>query len=114
MTFIEWLSVSNEYLLVLASLCTALGVLFSSVHKGYKAVKKPHSELVSHMNEIEERLDHCDACLKNDNERIGELESDNKLILRGLMQLITHTFDGNHVDKLAEIRDEMQDYLIER
>lgn len=54
--------------------------------------------------------------LAKDNERIKGLEDQVKettrIQNRALLQLMNHSLDGNHVDKLKQARDEMEDYLI--
>ena len=66
-----------------------------------------------------ESLEAFEGYLASDKRRIERLESkadeaeeQNKLMLRALVNLLTHEIDGNHVEKLTEVRDEIQDYLI--
>lgn len=70
-------------------------------------VRKPGRDMAA-------TVDHHAACLDRDNKRIADLEDSNRLMLRAQMQLITHEIDGNHVDKLIEVRDAMERFLIER
>lgn len=54
--------------------------------------------------------------LAKDNERIKALEDNMKettrMQNRALLQLMNHSLDGNHTDKLKEARDQMEDFLI--
>lgn len=92
--------------LVLLSLCgavSAAGLAWSYVQRW----RKPGRDLAGKVDAQAKMLD-------NDNRRIGELQEGNRLVIRGLMQLMEHEIDGNHVDRLREARDEMQQYLIDR
>lgn len=52
--------------------------------------------------------------LDNDNRRLQELESTNRMICKSLLVLLDHEITGNSVDKLKEAKKEMQDFLISR
>ena len=52
--------------------------------------------------------------LDSDNKRLKEMEETNKLIMRGVMGIITHEIDGNHTDQLKATMNDMQEYLINR
>ena len=67
------------------------------------------------------KLEDVDAYLKSDKRRIEALESkqdeadeQNKLILKALVTLLGHEIDGNHTVQLKDIRDKIQDYLIDK
>ena len=47
------------------------------------------------------RVDRHAECLDRDDKRIGDLEESNRLIMRGVMQLMSHEIDGNHVASCA-------------
>lgn len=109
-----WIVQFAGYLLYLAGLVGAVGVAAQWITKAFSAARRPHKELEQHVESLAKEHQHYDDCLKRDKERLDEIEGDDKLILRALMQLITHELDGNHVDKLAEVRDRIHDHLIER
>lgn len=116
-----WVVQFAGYLLYLAGFVAAIGLATSWVVKLVGAARKPHKDLENRVSKLEESDAHQDLCLKRDlgrfeavDKRFGENESDSKLMLRALMQIITHELDGNHVDKLAEVRDKIHDHLIER
>lgn len=72
-----------------------------------KAWRKPSRDIANRVERHSEFLD-------RDNRRIGDLEESNRLIMRGVMQLMSHEIDGNHVDKLRDARDAMEQYLISK
>lgn len=72
-----------------------------------KELKKPGENL-------RDTVDTHDRLLKNDNERLKEVETSNDLILKSLLVIINHDITNNGIDKMKEIRDKIQTYLIER
>ncbi len=90
-------------LLVFCGAITTIGSAWGYV----KAWRKPARDMVH-------RVDRHAECLDRDDKRIGDLEESNRLIMRGVMQLMSHEIDGNHVDKLRDARDAMEQYLISK
>ena len=102
---------------VLMAVCAAIVAVGGAVGvivklaRYLQAPQKAASESIDILKEHDER----------DYRRLDELEravdeqsKQNRLMIRGLLQLITHEIDGNHVDQLKEIRDDFEQYLIER
>ena len=77
------------------------------VVKIVKELKKPSDDLKA-------KVDEHDKLLKNDNERLKEIEQSNKMILNCMFVLINHDLTGNGIDKMKEARDELQEYLINK
>lgn len=71
---------------------------------------KVAEQVAEHERAIEKHMEY----LNNDNNRLKEMEESNRLIMRGMLGIMTHEIDGNHVDELKQTRDEIQDYLINR
>ena len=102
---------------VLLGICASIGVVGGAIlliSKLYQWQRKP-------IKDTEETLNDIKKYLANDKRRIEILEKQqyeaskqNKLMLRGLVTLLEHEIDGNHVEHLVNVRDEIQDYLIER
>ena len=95
-----------EALTLIAALTGAVTGVWA-VHKIFDEVRKPREELRS-------RVDSHDRMLRNDNERMKDFKTSNDLQMKMLLQLANHAIDGNHVEKLVEVRDEVQEYLISR
>lgn len=92
----------------------AIGAAVTVIVKLYQWLRKPSSDNA-------QELDDFRMYLASDKRRIETLENQqreadrqNKLMLRGLVTLLGHEIDGNHTDQLIHVRDEIQDYLIER
>lgn len=64
--------------------------------------------------DTQQQVEDHEKRLANDHKRLSELETSNRLIMRGVMQLMSHEVDGNHTAQLMETRDEMEQYLINR
>lgn len=110
--FLQYEAVATT-VIVLMALCTLI-ILIGNAANVIKQIFQPKNVIESRLNNVEQRLDHVDACLKNDKVNIEGIICDGKLMLRAVCQLITHEIDGNHVGKLCEIRDEIEEYLIEK
>jgi len=98
---------SNAWI-VFAGLLGAVFLLDKALDliKKYKAPANDLRDIVARHTEL----------LAKDNERIKGLEDQMKettrIQNRALLQLMNHSLDGNHIDKLKQARDEMEDYLI--
>ena len=84
------------------------GVIITWIHK-FKAPNKLQDEkLKAH----EEWLKKHDAMLTNDNARLKKLEEGTNITLKALLALLRHGIDGNDVESMKRVRDELQSYLI--
>ena len=69
----------------------------------------------------DEKLKGHDEKLDNDNRRLNELEEwrkesdeSQKIIMKSMLAIMSHSIDGNHMDSLIKARDDLQEYLIRR
>lgn len=113
-TFAQWLFTGHEYVLSFGGLCGALGLIGGVCCKALKTLTKPHGDLKIKVEKIGKTVDEHSEFLKRDMELLEQGREERKILMRGMIQLITHELDGNHIEKLAEVRDDMQEYLIER
>ena len=65
-------------------------------------------------DKMAEQVEAHEERLANDHRRLTNLESSNRLIMRGVMQIMSHEMDGNHTAQLKEVRDDMERYLINK
>ncbi len=96
-------TITSEQIMGLCAFATAL----FGVWKIIKEVKKPSDDLKA-------EVEHHDKLLKDDNERLKDLEVSNKMILQCLLVIINHDITGNGIDKMKEARDELQEFLINK
>lgn len=54
------------------------------------------------------------AKLDRDKKRIDSLEEGNKAICRGVLALLSHSINGNSIEKLTAARDGLTNYLIDK
>lgn len=103
-----------KVLVAIAAGIVAIGGAYTFIeHLVDKASVKSH-KVEDKVNEHERALEKHMEYLAKDKQRLDDMEDSNKLIMRGLMQLMTHEIDGNHVDQLQKVRDDMNRYLIDR
>ena len=86
--------------------CGFIGAIWG-VYKIYKEWKKPNDDKANML------MDHDDK-IKDNEKRLSKIEEMENLTLKSLMVLINHDITGNGVSQLKEIRDEIQEYLINR
>lgn len=96
-------TISSNQILAFCGLITALWGIWKIV----KEMKKPNEDMKVMVNKHSRMLD-------NDNNRLKEVESSNQLTLKCLSVIINHEITGNGIDKMKEVREELQNYLINR
>jgi len=79
---------------------------------------KTHREETKRRNapvdNLETTVQKHDERLKNDHERLTDLEKANRIQMRALMAMLHHEIDGNSTDGLKKSYDEIQQYLIDK
>lgn len=71
-------------------------------------------ELTKTVNHHAQLLDKDNKRLEYDREHLDDLEKSNRLMLRGISQLIEHEIHGDNEAKVQEIKEAIDDYLINR
>lgn len=107
----------ENFLTVLLWLCGGVVAVAGAVAVVVKFWKWAHKQ----SDENATTLDEIMTWLASDKHRIEDLEKkqdevdkQNKMLLKGVMQLMNHELDGNHTEQLTSARDEIQNYLFER
>ena len=98
----EFVITSNQIM----GFCALVASLWG-LWKIVKEWKKPSDDLKS-------TVEKHDALLDNDNRRLKEIEDSNSMIPQCLLVLITHSITGNGIEKMKDIREELQDFLISK
>ena len=96
-------TVSSEWIIWFCGLVTALW----GVYKIVKELKKPSMD-------IKKKVEEHDRLLTNDNNRLKDFEESNKMVLQSLLVIINHNITGNGIEKMKEIRDDLQEFLINK
>lgn len=93
----------NITLLGVCALIAGVGGAISYIIKAYQPISDLKKKLESHQ-----------TYLNNDDLRLKELETGNRVIQKSLIALLDHEITGNSIDKLKKARTDLQNYLIER
>lgn len=103
-----------KVLVAIAAGIVAIGGAYTFIeHLIDKASMKSHQvedRVAEHERAIEKHAEYLD----NDNRRLKDVEDTNRLIMRGIMNLLSHEIDGNHTSQLEEVRDDMNKYLMNK
>lgn len=72
-----------------------------------KELKKPSDDLKKLVKQHSELLD-------NDNRRLQKIDESHKMTMQCLLVMLNHEITGNGIENMKEIRDQLQDYLINK
>lgn len=111
------LSQINSAIALWLSVCgfvVTTGGLVAAISKLWQWVKRDTREATTHLETVDDWLASDKKRIESLERRQDDFERQNRLQLKALMQLMTHEIDGDHVERLAEVRDEINTYLIER
>ena len=107
----------QTFVAVLLAGCAAVVCISGMVAAVVKFWKWAHKDTERNTEEISE----FKRWLASDKHRIEDLEEKqdemdkmNKMQLKALFTLLGHEIDGNHTKQLADMRDEINKYLIEK
>jgi uncharacterized membrane protein (DUF106 family) len=96
------------------NLLKALGV-FTVMAAGIKAIiylLTPVTSTKKKLDEHEQKLKDHEEYLENDKESIENLTEMSKDIMRLQLSLLNHAIDGNGIEKIKELRDDIQQKII--
>ena len=85
-----------------------------------KAMRQPQDSLELRVEKLEKQAEfeykalfaEYERRFKADLERINRIEETDNLIIKALLALIRNAETGNNKDKLKQVADEMQDFII--
>lgn len=95
-------------------LITATAGAFAVIYSVVQKAKSPNRMQNERLDKHEEWLKKHDALLDNDNKRLIALEKSNNLTMKALLALLKHSIDGNDTASMKKVRDELEEYLIDR
>ena len=91
---------------------TAVGAVVALIIALIKRAKAPNENQDRRLDEIEKRLAEHDQCLKNDLDRLNRFEEGNRIMQRCMLALLSHNIDGNDVESMKKVKEDLQEYLI--
>ena len=81
--------------------------------KGILYLMTPYRETRQKIEEHGQRLDEHEQYLKNDKEKLESLAKLSKDSLKLQLALINHTIDGNGIEKMKQVRDDIQNEIFD-
>ena len=109
---------------VLLEVCAAIvavGAAVVYIRKAIKPLFKPVEELVQRIEALEEKQKTCQSYFTNDKHRLDAHErmmqrqaNDNIIMLESVALLMKHAETGNNTGEVAEGRENLEKYLINR
>jgi ABC-type Fe3+-citrate transport system substrate-binding protein len=87
---------------------------FAIIASGVKAIANflsPFKEIKSRLDVHDKKIEDHDRFLANDKQAIGDIRTMARQNTRVNLSLLNHFIDGNGVDKMKEIREELQDSM---
>ena len=114
----EWFSTT---IVIVAGLLTVLN-LIDKIIGWVKEVKKPQDDLEGRVEKLERQIEgeykiifaDYEARFKRDLERLNKIEETNNLTMKALLALIRNAETGNNKEKLKQVADELQDYILSK
>lgn len=100
------------FLLVLLAICGGVATVLTAIEKIGKIVN-PYKALLETVAEHGRRLDAHDKMFINDNRRLEDHSKLAKRIYQVNLALLNHFIDGNGVEHMKVIRDDLQNDMIE-
>lgn len=80
--------------------------------KLFKWVKQPNDAQNKLLQEHSNILKKHAELLERDNKRINDLEQQDRLVMQALFALLAHGIDGNDIEAMKKVKEEIQKYLI--
>ena len=96
----------TDFVIVLLAIAGGISVIGSAI----KTIKDWFKPTMT----VNDRLEKVENQQKQDDQRIESLEDANKLILKALSVQLEHAISGNHIEKLQEVQNDINDYLINK
>lgn len=81
--------------------------------KGILYLMTPYRETRQKIEEHEKRLGEHDQYLKSDKEKLESLTKLSKDSLKLQLALINHTIDGNGIEKMKQVREDIQNEIFD-
>lgn len=98
----------------ICAVATVTGGVVALIAKIYRWLRKPAEDNAVSINKLVDSIAVDKRRIEVLEKRADAQEEESKLVLKALMQLMSHEIDGNHTAQLAAARDDIQRFLIER
>lgn len=95
----------------ICALIVSIGAVIALFLKLRDRAIAPDKRQNDRITRLEERLADYDRWLDSDKKRIEALETSLSMQMKCQFALLSHAINGNDIDKLKTVQDEMQTYL---
>jgi hypothetical protein len=106
------MTISLQDVLAFFGAIACIGGGLAYLIKLFKWAKKPNDIQNDLIKEHSEILKKHAELLEKDNRRLDALEEQDRLVMQALFALLAHSIDGNDVDAMKKVKEEIQQYLI--
>lgn len=79
-----------------------------------RKARQPEAAQDERIRELTQRIDKVERKLDNDKHHLDALDSGSRVTQQALLALLGHAIDGNNTKQLADARDDLYTYLVER
>ncbi len=96
---------------------SALILLANAVEKIVQAIKvarAPNRRQDDRLSALESWKVEVDKKLTNDKEHLDGIDKDNRISQRALLALLEHGIDGNNIKQMQDVKEALQNHLINR
>lgn len=90
----------------LLGFCTLLTALWG-LYKAFKEIVKPSKDL-------RKKVDKHDELLREENDKLKEVEASNKMILQSMFVIVNHEITGNGIEQMKKTRSELEKFLVNK
>lgn len=98
----------------ICALIVSVGAVIALFIKLRDRATAPDKKQDERITQIEKKLADYDRYLDSDKRRIEALEQSIAMNMKCQFALLSHAINGNDIDKLKSVQDEMQKYLSEK
>ena len=99
------------------AVCAAFTTMSVALNWGIKwwvEIKKPSKKQDEQIEANTEHLADHDKRFTKDENRLKQLEEQNRLTIEALFALLEHALDGNNTDGMKRVKNNIQKFLIEK
>lgn len=96
-----------------AAAAGAISVLINKLRAPDRGRDKRIEECEKRIDEATEKIEKLSLYVHRDFVHFEELEKSNKVFQRGMLALINHSLDGNNIDEMETVRDELRADIFE-
>ena len=98
-------------LLTILNIIDRSSILKEKANSPHREVLKQIAELKGEIAGLKDELDDVKNKLKNDNWRIVHLENSDRVLLKAIGAMLSHSIDGDNIEEMKDARKELNNYL---